>query len=245
MFIIPASYWQVKRIKNKGRGIFAKKEINPGTVIGDYLGVIISERREREENEKSFYAMHCTDKLIVLPDPKEVGIHLINHSCAPNCAMHSYQGHVIYFALRQIFPGEELTVNYLYDASLCEAARCTEHVCRCGVPICRGSLHTPTQVIKTWEKYEAQFYRPFRNYCPAGYGKVLSPLATYPHHVSDIRGNELYGSWQKPPCSSSAVKMPPISTIRALIRKTGRRVHFKKIGITVNGVLDQLIISSH
>ncbi|NUM25900.1 MAG: SET domain-containing protein [Candidatus Buchananbacteria bacterium] len=244
MFLLSADYWQVKKIKGKGRGVFAKKEINPGTVIGDYLGTVISEQREGQENEKSFYAMHCTDKLIVLPDPKQIGIHLINHACAPNCAMHSYRGHVIYFALRRIFPGEELTVNYLYDVLLCRAGECREHICRCGALNCRGNLHTPTQLIKMWEKYEAPYYRPFRNYCPARYGQNLLALDTYPRRIADIRGNELYGSSQKPPYVSLAVRLPAVSKVRALIRETGRRIYFKKIDFTVNGVSGALIIGS-
>lgn len=244
MFLLSASYWQVKKIKDKGRGVFAKKEIAPGTVIGDYLGVVISAQREREENEKNFYAMHCTDKLIVLPDPKQVGIHLINHSCAPNCAMHSYQGHVIYFALRRIFSGEELSVNYLYDASLCEAGRCIEHVCRCGAPVCSGSIHTPSRVIKIWGKYEAVYYQPYKKYFPVPYGNSLLPLAKYPLKVGDLQANELFGSWHKSPVVCLEELLPTTSKIRVMIRETGRRLYFKKVSITVNGVSDNLIIGS-
>jgi uncharacterized protein len=55
----------------------------------------------------------------------------INHSCAPNAFMRIVPGDkVAFFALRDIRPGEEITVNY----------RDPYHpeVCRCGAPNCRS-----------------------------------------------------------------------------------------------------------
>ena len=40
MFLIPNSWYAIKTIKKKGRGVFATRTIDPGTVIGDYLGTI-------------------------------------------------------------------------------------------------------------------------------------------------------------------------------------------------------------
>jgi SET domain-containing protein len=57
-----------------------------------------------------------------------------NHACAPNTVFKVEQGRVAFYALRDIAPGEELTVRY----------GPTHHggrlVCRCGAPGCVGRL---------------------------------------------------------------------------------------------------------
>jgi len=57
----------------------------------------------------------------------------INHSCAPNAFMRIVPGNkVAFFALRDIQPGEEITIDYR-DAEYPE-------VCQCGVDKCRSNL---------------------------------------------------------------------------------------------------------
>ena len=42
MFLLKDTDWEIKKTKEKGLGVFAKKEIKAGTVISDYLGKIIN-----------------------------------------------------------------------------------------------------------------------------------------------------------------------------------------------------------
>uniref|UniRef100_A0A1I7YCM1 SET domain-containing protein n=1 Tax=Steinernema glaseri TaxID=37863 RepID=A0A1I7YCM1_9BILA len=76
-----------------GKGVRAKKLIEPGTFIGEYYGEIISaeeatrrmKRTYMDENqEEKSYIMDIKGRYI---DAKEVGgvIRYVNHSCAPNC----------------------------------------------------------------------------------------------------------------------------------------------------------------
>jgi SET domain-containing protein len=57
-----------------------------------------------------------------------------NHSCSPNARLCIRQGRVEFYALRDIAPGEEITVDY----------GLTHHEgrlrCRCNAPACRGAL---------------------------------------------------------------------------------------------------------
>jgi SET domain-containing protein len=57
-----------------------------------------------------------------------------NHSCRPNAVLRIAQGRVEFYAMRDVKPGEELTVDY----------GPTHHEgrlrCRCGVPGCTGRL---------------------------------------------------------------------------------------------------------
>jgi SET domain-containing protein len=97
MMLLNKSYWTVKTTKNKGRGIFANKNILPGTLIGDYRGKIIHPDEEDEIAQNGFYAMCWHEEIAFMPADLTVeDIHLINHSCAPNLCMYPYQGHILY-----------------------------------------------------------------------------------------------------------------------------------------------------
>ena len=60
----------------------------------------------------------------------------INHSCEPNANVLVLDGFMIVFALREILPGEEVTVEYLnsfdHDQTLCQ----------CLTPSCRNNQRT-------------------------------------------------------------------------------------------------------
>ena len=57
-----------------------------------------------------------------------------NHSCAPNAVLRIRQGRVEFYAMRDVAPGEELTVNYG------ETHHEGRLACRCGAPGCVGRL---------------------------------------------------------------------------------------------------------
>jgi hypothetical protein len=58
----------------------------------------------------------------------------INHSCEPNADVFVFEGSLIVFALHEIMPGEEITVDYLN--SFAE----DRTVCRCRAASCQQSL---------------------------------------------------------------------------------------------------------
>jgi SET domain-containing protein len=68
----------------------------------------------------------------------------INHACEPNCEADEQDGRVFIQALRDIAPGEELFYDYglviddRYTAKLKK-----QYACRCGSPICRGTMLAP------------------------------------------------------------------------------------------------------
>ena len=63
------------------------------------------------------------------------GAEFINHCCEPNLVARIIKGHIIYFSLRPILKGEELTVDYHF-------AKNVEKVpCCCGSAECRGTIN--------------------------------------------------------------------------------------------------------
>jgi SET domain-containing protein len=59
----------------------------------------------------------------------------VNHSCEPNLVSRIVRGHILYLALRDIQPGEELTIDYRFDKDV------EKVVCRCGSEKCRGTIN--------------------------------------------------------------------------------------------------------
>lgn len=244
MFLLPKEYWIVRRTPSKGRGVFAQKDIEPGTVIGDFLGVLQTEQEvdEQERHSKEHYAMHYYGKAFIMPNPKEIGMHTLNHSCAPNCDTYPYRHHVLIFALRRIFKGEELTINYLLDPPDKETVPC-QHACYCATPICRGTWHVSPEVAKASEEFvklhEGDNPKPPR----IVYNKPLPPLEKYPRVLKDDNVYDVFGTLTKPAVAQADRALPSLSIIRQRIRETGRRLHFKKLGLSIYGIMNDLLVA--
>ncbi len=95
MFLSP-SLFRVKILENKGKGVFSKRSIEAGAVIGDYLGTVI-DNKSINEKEQGLYDMWYSDFASVLADPNEIGVHLFNHSCSPNCSTYTYKDRTLFF----------------------------------------------------------------------------------------------------------------------------------------------------
>ena len=153
MFLISKDYWEIKKAPKKGLGVFAKEEIKKGTVIGDYLGKVIKTAQYNlESDKKGLYLMYMTDQACIYPDLKKPGIHLFNHACQPNCWIHAYHGHTLFFALRNIKVDEELTISYLLSPK--DDCRICPHNCHCSSKNCTGTMHLTPAKYKMWQKFQ-------------------------------------------------------------------------------------------
>ena len=103
----------------KGKGVFAKKEINKGTII-DVAHVIPLPNKDYEKISKTILWNYC----YIWEDPKHKSeftnaislsiSQFINHSYDPNVRyIYDYDNNCMEFkTLRKISAGEEITVNY-------------------------------------------------------------------------------------------------------------------------------------
>lgn len=179
MFLLPSDFWQVDQTKKKGRGVFARKEIAPGAVIGDYLGTII--HPDDDDDSKGIYGMHAHDDFVIMPDVSSIDIHCINHSCMPNCGIYPFKNHILYIAIRKIFPGEELTVSYVVSPELTGP----QYPCRCEMPLCRGSMVVSEEKAHTfWEVFVKEGMGEYFNKIDVPYGAIFPRLSSYPDSVS-------------------------------------------------------------
>ncbi len=179
MFLIKDDFWQIKKTKEKGFGVFATKEIKAYTVIGDYLGKVIKTAEyDLDKDRKGLYLMYYTDYASIYPNLKKPGIHLLNHSCTPNCWIYSYRGHTLFFALRKINPGEELTISYLLSPKDQTCKPCA-HNCKCNSKFCTGTMHLTKDKYEKWQKFQNDQKKKTKT-LKTVFGKNLPKLTSYP-----------------------------------------------------------------
>lgn len=244
MILLPDNTWEIRTTEKKGRGFFTTKDIEAGTIIGDYLGEAIRiEDEEKYDTGKDFYLMYYHEKASLHPDLTTIDIHLINHSCSPNAWMYTYRGHVVFFALRHIFKGEELTIDYLLDPLDDTCSPCT-HQCNCGSVICTGIMHLTKKRFDAWNVfYDNEVAKTKRERIQ--FGEYLKPLSSYPENIPDEPIYTLFGATEQPSYILSVTKIPDKKEIRNLIRTYGKILFFPKVNIEILGVREDLIISKN
>ena len=242
MILLPKDSWEMRKTKDRGRGIFATKDIEAGTVVGDYIGRIVHPEEEDElESEGNFYLMYYHDYASIYPDVKSAGVHVINHSCNPNTWMYTYKGHTLYFAIRHIFPGEEITVSYLVSAQDKDCNPCN-HLCICGALFCFQSWHLSEKRYDEWaEVHDRQEKKTKRG--RVKFGETLPTLKEYPKNLGDDPVYVLFGAEKELPVKNIAKKLPSKAEIRKIIRETGRTIQFPNLNLRVHGVIDDMLVS--
>jgi hypothetical protein len=151
MNLQPLSYLSPKATVREspihGRGLFATGEFHTGEVVCIKGGHILTRSKLEEVAPLLGPAeIQIADDLFigpVHPEEREGCMIFSNHSCDPNIGV---QGQIVFVALRQIEPGEELTHDWATtdndDYTL---------VCRCGTPACRGTV-----TGKDWRRKDLQ-----------------------------------------------------------------------------------------
>ena len=119
-----------------GNGAFAAEAIPKRRKIGEIRGESISveEARIRATRHERIMIVELSDKRAIDFRKSSDPMRFVNHSCAPNARLYIGQGRVEFYALRDIEPGEEITVNYG------ETHHEGKLACRCGAPDCVGRL---------------------------------------------------------------------------------------------------------
>lgn len=102
----------VRKVKGKGRGVFARRAIRKGAVIERVPVVIVPlkvvvDGKDNPALATYFYAWTRTAVAIALGYGS-----LYNHSYSPNAVYTDRDLTMVYRALRNISAGEEITVNY-------------------------------------------------------------------------------------------------------------------------------------
>ncbi|KAM3595774.1 uncharacterized protein V6R79_002613 [Siganus canaliculatus] len=137
----------VYRSEIHGRGLFCKRNIEAGEMVIEYAGTVIravlTDKREKYYDGKGIgcYMFRIDDFDVVDATMQGNAARFINHSCEPNCYSRVInvdgRKHIVIFALRKIYRGEELTYDYKFPI---EDENSKLH-CNCGARRCRRYLN--------------------------------------------------------------------------------------------------------
>lgn len=98
-----------------GLGCFATRHFRKGRKIAEYEGLRVrfDDLTEDEAPWDLNYIVGLDDEWAVDGSRGGNETRYINHSCAPSIYLRITRGHAIFYALRDIEPGEELTWDYV------------------------------------------------------------------------------------------------------------------------------------
>jgi SET domain-containing protein len=127
----------VKKSSINGRGCFATLLFTRGKKVADYTGELITtaEATRRAANRRVLRICAIDSRWSLDGSLGGNGTHYVNHSCEPNCYMKIHYGRIQFYALRDIRPGEEITVDYEMTLHP-DTKRCT-----CKSASCRGRIN--------------------------------------------------------------------------------------------------------
>lgn len=127
---------QVRRSRIDGFGVFAAEVVPAHRKIGEIRGesISVAEARRRAAGQQRIMIVEVSARHAVDASKSSDPMRFTNHSCQANARLQIRDGRIEFYALREITPGEEVTVNYgetHHEGTL---------ACRCGAPGCAGWL---------------------------------------------------------------------------------------------------------
>jgi SET domain-containing protein len=145
---------EIRRSHTEGRGLFAKEAIGKGEIISVRGGHILSRAMEEKITKPmGYWAYPIADELVLAPltrEEVETVMMFLNHSCEPNVGI---LGQIIFVAMREITPDEELTIDYAMFGADTEPMPCN-----CRTAHCRGLItNTDWRLEQLQTKYRGYF----------------------------------------------------------------------------------------
>ena len=113
------------RTTRLGKGLFARRRFRKGQQIGEVTGRIII--------DAEYDSRHCIELSETHVLEPGTPFRYMNHGCEPNCELFSWKGDglkVYVRAIRTIPLGEELTIDYAWEAEAAIPCLCTAENCR-------------------------------------------------------------------------------------------------------------------
>lgn len=137
-----------------GKGLFAKQAIAAAEIVAVKGGYVLTlSEWARLERELGAAEIQVADGLFIAPvaaEQRDGGMLYTNHSCDPNIAI---QGQIVFVAMRDIAPDEELTHDWATTDDLDYEMRCN-----CRSRHCRGRVTGRDWMNKVLqEKYRGWF----------------------------------------------------------------------------------------
>lgn len=126
----------VRKSGINGKGCFATIVFPRGRKIAEYTGERITTAEAVRRSKRPILRICAIDSRWSLDGSRGGnGTHYINHSCEPNSFMKILYGHIQFYALREIRPDEEITIDY--ETTL----HSDKKRCFCKAKTCRGTIN--------------------------------------------------------------------------------------------------------
>ena len=128
----------IKKSSIEGKGCFSVTHFKGRRKIAEYTGERITEvEANRRAKRRKLRICAINNRWSLDGSRGGNGTHYINHSCEPNAYMKTLYNHILFIALRDIEPGEEITIDY--ESTL----HSNKKRCICRAPSCRGTINKP------------------------------------------------------------------------------------------------------
>jgi len=146
-----------KKSKIHDLGVVALRLIKKGEPVGVLAGIVVP----KKEIKKYWQIMGhvgiqiSNDFFIVPPDRAELEKYgVYNHSCDPNIGFGEES--TIFYAIKNIKPGEEL----VFDYAACEISKIPFR-CNCGFKNCRKIIKPTDYKSKKLQRAQGKYFSPF------------------------------------------------------------------------------------
>lgn len=147
---------RVRDSKIHGLGTVAIKPLVRGELVCVFGGIVVPSSEILKYREKMGHVgIQVDDKFFICPTSRrEIEQNgTFNHSCEPNVGC---LDSIIYIAIKDINPGEELTADMAFTESLFEPFEC-----KCGSSNCRRIIKPTDWKIPKLQKKYRQFFSPY------------------------------------------------------------------------------------
>ncbi len=138
-----------------GFGVYAIAPVPAGEVVAVWGGVVVDAAQlETLPHDVQQHSVQIEEGLYSATIGGAESADFINHSCDPNLGL---RGQIALVALRDISVGEEVCFDY----AMTDCTPYDEFECRCGSPICRGTVRGDDwKLPELWAKY-AGYFSPY------------------------------------------------------------------------------------
>lgn len=127
---------EIRKSPIEGKGCFSVADFKGRRKIAEYTGEKITNAEANlRAGRRKLRICAINNRWSLDGSRGGNGTHYINHSCEPNAYMQILYGHILFIALRDIEPGEEITIDY--ESTL----HSNKKKCICGAPSCRGTIN--------------------------------------------------------------------------------------------------------
>lgn len=139
------AHFEVRHSSVHGHGVFAARDLPPGTLVGEYAGRRYSAQEARAVawDDRLTYLFGLSDGTLIDGAQGGNATRHLNHACEPNCeAVEEYAGDGLLTlkieTIKTVAAGEELFLDYALEVDAGDSP--ADYPCRCGSARCRGTL---------------------------------------------------------------------------------------------------------